>query len=378
MGIPFAPTLRRWLRSIRRPAARASTLTALDDDLRAALLELLEGASLPPACERDRDILAHDLRTAATATDAAPLVRRITELVVTANERETQTLERGLVTYARQLTALDAHLRAEDASRADVATEQTTLEQQVHERVRDIRRAVRGEIGADNEGSGPRVVESHLARIVGQLRSFSARQNERLQSAEAEARELRERLREAEAETTRLRRSVMEHKSRAAVDGLTGIPNRQAYDERFDTELARRDRHSLDLALVVTDIDHFKRINDQHGHMAGDRVLGGVAATLRENVRASDFIARYGGEEFVVLLPETAGDGGREVAEKLRRAVREQAYEVTPGEPVQVTLSAGVTEVQSGDTRTTAFERADQALYDAKRAGRDRVMVRLR
>lgn len=148
----------------------------------------------------------------------------------------------------------------------------------------------------------------------------------------------------------------------ATTDALTGLPNRWALREYLD-------RQGGTVAVLMIDLDHFKRINDEHGHLEGDRVLASVGAALRAAVRASDFVARYGGEEFCVLLGEVDAAHAVEIAEKLRAALR-----ALPG-PHPVTASVGVAAsqtcgVSSGDRLLAA---ADRALYRAKRGGRDRV-----
>lgn len=161
----------------------------------------------------------------------------------------------------------------------------------------------------------------------------------------------------------------------ANVDALTGLNNRRHLTERFDHELARADRYGGGLAVVMVDIDHFKSINDQHGHEAGDHVLRDVAHTLRAGVRAIDLVGRWGGEEFVVVLAGTTLEGAKIVAERLRASV-----EAMPS-PVDglagVTCSLGVATRRAEEPRDEVLARADAALYRAKRAGRNRAELDL-
>ena len=151
------------------------------------------------------------------------------------------------------------------------------------------------------------------------------------------------------------------------VDPLTGIANRRHFDQALAEELARADRLGYPLGLLLVDVDHFKASNDAHGHPAGDAVLRDVAKVLRQTVRTVDLVARYGGEEFAVLLPGTDASGARAAAEKARRAVAA----ATPG----VTISIGGT-AGSGLDPTALVAAADAALYRAKRAGRNRTVIR--
>ena len=153
----------------------------------------------------------------------------------------------------------------------------------------------------------------------------------------------------------------------AATDGLTGIANRRTFEIELARELSRAERADLPLSIVLVDIDHFKRHNDEHGHQQGDRTLQLVATTLSESGRGADLAARYGGEEFVVVLPNTDLAGATAIAERLRLRI------AALGEP-RVTASLGVaTFPEHGRTATEVVGAADEALYESKRGGRDRV-----
>jgi diguanylate cyclase (GGDEF)-like protein len=171
-----------------------------------------------------------------------------------------------------------------------------------------------------------------------------------------------------QARTTELRAAQAELQRQALHDVLTGLHNRRAGDERLALELARHRRHGHGLSLVMADIDHFKAVNDTHGHAAGDAVLREVAQVLLQHARQTDLVVRHGGEEFLVLMPETDAAGARVAAEKLRAAVQAHAG------AVPVTLSLGVaSDVQAYADADAALAAADRALYRAKQAGRNRV-----
>jgi diguanylate cyclase (GGDEF)-like protein len=155
-------------------------------------------------------------------------------------------------------------------------------------------------------------------------------------------------------------------------DALTGVPNRRHLEAVLADEARRAARYRRAFSVLMVDVDHFKRINDSHGHETGDRVLIEVAARIRGAVRADlDTVARYGGEEFTVVLPETALEGALVVAEKIRVAVANTAIE-----RLAVTISVGVASCpDDGADPPGLLHAADRALYEAKRAGRDRVMA---
>lgn len=160
----------------------------------------------------------------------------------------------------------------------------------------------------------------------------------------------------------------------ANTDSLTGLPNRRAFLERLETELARVERYGEPLSVIMIDIDNFKSINDAHGHSFGDEVIARIAATVASVLRTPlDLIGRLGGEEFAVLLPATGVDGAWECAERMRIAVAEVPFE-SGGELMRVTASFGIAAVAAGDQQgSDVMSRADTALYRAKAGGRNRV-----
>jgi two-component system, cell cycle response regulator len=159
--------------------------------------------------------------------------------------------------------------------------------------------------------------------------------------------------------------------SLAVTDGLTGLHNHRAFQDYLEEQFQTAMRNKQPLALILMDVDHFKQYNDTYGHQAGDEVLRQVAQILQTNVREGDFVARYGGEEFVVVLPRTDSESAVAVAERLRRAVESAEWQLRP-----VTGSFGVASIRPDmETRQELIEAADQALYQAKKNGRNRVEV---
>ena len=165
----------------------------------------------------------------------------------------------------------------------------------------------------------------------------------------------------------------------AALDPLTGVANRRSLIAALDRDVARAQRMREPMALMMVDIDHFKDVNDQYGHPAGDRVLCSVVNVLRRRVRAQDLVGRYGGEEFMVLLPDTGLVGAEQLARALCKAVEESRCPAdgVPGPGIAVTVSIGVFggRLESGDSWDMLIAAADRALYQAKNNGRNRVEV---
>ncbi|MDR7272931.1 diguanylate cyclase (GGDEF)-like protein [Pelomonas saccharophila] len=167
----------------------------------------------------------------------------------------------------------------------------------------------------------------------------------------------------------RLRRAGM-------TDGLTGVHNRRYFDHRSLIEFSQAVRHRYPLACLFLDIDHFKAINDRHGHPAGDEVLRQVGGLILRSLRTGDLAARYGGEEFVVLLPRTDLAGACEVAERIRLMVQEAPFVTPEGGTVGATLSAGLAMLNASATSfADLLSAADRALYEAKRGGRNRTVA---
>jgi diguanylate cyclase (GGDEF)-like protein/PAS domain S-box-containing protein len=177
-----------------------------------------------------------------------------------------------------------------------------------------------------------------------------------------------------ERDVTLDKRRLDELEFAADRDTLTGIPNRRALLRGIEAEIeaAQALENGLGPCVAFIDADHFKHVNDTLGHGAGDAVLYGIADRLADNIRRSDTIGRLGGEEFAVCMPDVTLREAEILAERLRRAVAAQPFD-TPAGPVRVTVSIGVTAFNAGDSLTLLIERADAAMYAAKRAGRDRV-----
>jgi diguanylate cyclase (GGDEF)-like protein len=159
-------------------------------------------------------------------------------------------------------------------------------------------------------------------------------------------------------------------------DDMTGLYNHRHFRGALQIEVERCRRHKRGFSLFFADLDHFKKYNDAHGHVAGDKLLQRLAAILTDHCRATDIVARYGGEEFVVILSETDKQGALTLAEKLRCTVEEEPFTGEECQPAgRVTISLGVaTFPDHGEDAESLVEHADQALYEAKRQGRNRVV----
>ncbi|HWA99716.1 MAG TPA: GGDEF domain-containing protein [Pirellulales bacterium] len=222
------------------------------------------------------------------------------------------------------------------------------------------------------------VLRKSLARHQGSIVRFRSRVNELSERGEESAwRELCKEVEDMLGPTmelgTQLARAYDEIRRQShqlmtftelRIDQLTGVANRRALDDTLKSWVAMKHRYELHFSVVIFDIDHFKQINDERGHLAGDQVLQSVARIIEEVARETDIVTRFGGEEFVILMPQTDLDGACIGAERIRKML-----EVKSG----VTVSGGVAEAIAGDSPELLLERADTALYHAKAAGRNRV-----
>jgi diguanylate cyclase (GGDEF)-like protein len=173
----------------------------------------------------------------------------------------------------------------------------------------------------------------------------------------------------------RLQRANQQLRHLSHTDSLTGLNNRGHWEAELRREFARHRRYGSQAALVIFDIDHFKRINDTYGHQAGDKVIQSVAEVVQKAIRDSDIAGRYGGEEFVVLLSDVDREGGRQFSERLRRMVEQVTVEYG-GQNIGFTISLGVADLtQCGEGYQQLIELADRALYQSKSGGRNRVTV---
>lgn len=162
----------------------------------------------------------------------------------------------------------------------------------------------------------------------------------------------------------------------ATTDGLTGILNRRRFLELAEVEFLRHQRYHRPLAFITADLDHFKRVNDQFGHQAGDAVLKSFAEHMAGCVRGQDLLGRLGGEEFGLVLPETSSEQARLVAERIRAGCDSLGLELAPGQSVSFTVSLGVSEARPGDqSLAQLMSRSDAALYQAKESGRNQVVL---
>ena len=189
--------------------------------------------------------------------------------------------------------------------------------------------------------------------------------------------QLEARLKDTRGEIETLRETLECVRVEAITDPVTGIANRKHFQDMLHKTVQTADAQRTPLALVVIDIDHFKRFNDVYGHLTGDQVLRLVSMTMREQVKSKATLARFGGEEFGIIMPETGISDAKAVAEQIRQSVlKRELVKRSTGELLgRITVSVGVAAFRAGEAATTLLERADQCMYVAKRTGRNRTVT---
>ena len=335
------------------------------------LLGLLEELSLPerhrPQAEAMRERLAHGLNW----YELLPILDDLAVLMLAITDSGQHEFEAYLKQLNERLEAFQGHLQVASDGHADSRSAARELDTQIREQVDGLQSSVQEAADLD---SLKHVLESHLEGLLGTMDEHQQQRDQREQEVAARLKGLAERVAHMEQEAQGYREHLEVQRQKALIDPLTGLPNRAAWSERLDQEVNLWHQRGNSLSLAMLDLDHFKRINDGYGHLAGDKVLKIIANVLRKRLRPNDFIARFGGEEFVLLMPNSSLTEALAAGDVLRAAIEACPFHFK-GEPVTITVSMGVAQFQPGERSDLALKRADAALYRAKAAGRNQVQA---
>ena len=333
------------------------------------LIGLLDDLTLPerhrPQAEAMRERLKHGLNW----YELIPILDDLATLMLAITDSGQHEFEAYLQQLNERLEAFQSNLQAASDGHADNSSAARAMDTQIREQVDGLQTSVQEAADLDDL---KQVLENHLEGLLGTMDQHQKQRDAREQEVATRLKGLSERVAHMEQEAQGFREHLEEQRQKALIDPLTGLPNRAAWSERLEHEIKQWQQHGNTLNLAMLDLDHFKRINDNYGHLAGDKVLKIIATVLRKRLRGSDFIARFGGEEFVLLLPATPPALGAKLLETLRAAIEACPFHFK-GERVTITISMGLASFKAGEHSDLVLKRADQALYRAKNAGRNRV-----
>lgn len=336
-----------------------------------SLQQLLNHLSIPQDLDAKREQIKIVLEHKITSEDLSKIIDGLTELVVDAFNVEQNRFKGFLQQLTNQLHDFDIYLKASSDTRRKAADESRQLEHGIQDNINQIKDHLDNSTTIEELSTK---ISQNLNIIGERIKEYRVNERQREKEYKKQVLSLQEKLSESEQNAEEIKNLLSFQKYRINHDSLTGLPNRESYDEHVLDALQRWKRSSKVLSLAVCDIDRFKRINDSFGHLAGDKVLKKVAMIFKSSIRATDFIARVGGEEFVFIFEQTSSKEAKVILEKLRKLVEECQFYYRENK-VDVTVSFGLTTVVAGDDIETLFMRADNAMYKAKNAGRNRIEV---
>ncbi|UVJ44119.1 diguanylate cyclase [Pseudomonas sp. LS1212] len=343
--------------------------SSVAEHIEETLLGLLNDLTLPERHQEQAQSMRERLEHGLNWYELLPILDDLAVLMLAINDSGQHEFEVYLKQLNERLESFQSHLQDASEGHAGNSSAARDMDNQLREQVDGLQSSVQDAADLD---SLKHILESRLEGLLGTMDQHQQQRDQREHEVAARLQSLAERVASMEQEALGYREHLEEQRQKALIDPLTGLPNRAAWSERLDQELQGWQQSGGDLLLAVLDLDHFKRINDNYGHLAGDKVLKIIANELRKRLRPTDFIARIGGEEFVLLAPATPLGTGVKLAETLRAAIEACPFHFK-SEPVTITVSIGITAFKAGERSELVFKRADQALYRAKNAGRNRI-----
>lgn len=351
--------------------AEEPSYSRLNEHIRDVLSELLDQIEIPPLATENYKAARQQINAGLPWYELIPTLEDITMVVVSAFDLRQQEFEQYLAHLNNRLERTHAFISASQQTQEEGAQASIEFDQSLRNNMSAMRLSIDSATEIDQLKS---TVSSSIDQIVIAMDEHKQAEKDREASLTNKLDALVSRVKLMESESEVAEKHLEEQRQKALRDVLTQLPNRGAYEQRLQLEFERWKRYGHRLSLVVCDIDFFKRINDNYGHLAGDKVLRIIAKTLVKRLRTTDFIARYGGEEFVVLMPETNQDKALKVVDGVREAIANCPFHFKD-EEVSVTMSFGVTEFFEGDQADVVFARSDKALYAAKEGGRNRCVL---
>ena len=349
------------------PDSPEPSYSSVATHIESTLLGLLNDLTLPEHHRPQAEAMRSRLEKGLNWYELLPILDDLAVLMLAINDSGQHEFEAYLKQLNERLESFQSNLQAASAGHAEGRSAADDLHSQLREHVDGLQTSVQD---AADLNSLKHILENRLEGLLGTMDQHQQQRDAREQEVAAHLQGLAERVAHMEQEAQGYREHLEEQRQKALIDPLTGLPNRAAWEERLEHEVAQWQTHGNPLLIAMLDLDHFKRINDGYGHLAGDKVLKIIATQLRKRLRPTDFIARFGGEEFVLLIPNTPLATGLQLAEKLRTAIEACPFHFK-GEPVTITVSIGLSAFRVGDRSDHVLKRADEALYRAKHNGRN-------
>jgi len=293
------------------------------------------------------------------------VIKKYIDSITTRNKE----LEEFMQQTMNYLSETEGHIASEMSSQQEKFNDDRSFEENISEHMTSIK----NNITVSDDFNSVRIAVLNKIENINKGIEIKRKQDmERLKDTDKTLEEMGNRMMEIKKEADDIRRRSQEIEFESVHDNLTGLYNRRAYDQKIKETLAHLDRYNATASLMVCDIDHFKKINDTFGHNVGDLALTKLASLLKERLRINDFISRYGGEEFAIILPHTDLNGAAKAGEGIRSYIADSIFSYKDRE-IPLTISVGVSAFRNEDDGCTVFERADSALYYAKRSGRNKV-----
>ena len=351
------------------PESPEPSYSSVAQHIESTLLGLLNDLSLPEHHRPHAESMRVRLEKGLNWYELLPILDDLAVLMLAVTDSGQHEFETYLKQLNERLESFQSNLQAASAGHALGRSEAEQLDNQIREHVDSLQSSVQEAVDLN---SLKHLLENRLEGLLGTMDQHRQQRDAREQEMCNHLQGLSERVAFMEQQAQGYREHLEEQRLKAMIDPLTGLPNRAAWGERLAHEVAQWQAHGNSLLIAMLDLDHFKRINDGYGHLAGDKVLKIIAAQLSKHLRPTDFAARFGGEEFVLLLPDTPLHAGLQLLEKLRAAIQACPFHFK-GEPVTLTASMGVASFKLGERSEQVLKRADDALYRAKSNGRNSI-----
>ena len=336
------------------------------------VLKLIAQLEFTGATEQQLVSLSKQLKGKLNTDQLLAVMVDLLETIIDGINLERQSAQNFLLEISQTLGAVQGTLSQSVQERSHYEKDNSTLNRQLKSNVDQLNASVQS---AEHLETLKQEVAGHLVRLNETLQEKLALETKEKQQHERTTAKLTSKLTHFEQQVHHYKQKLAEQKFKSLQDSLTKLPNRAALEERMSIEEQRFKRTREPLSIAVLDIDLFKRINDNFGHSAGDKTLQMIASMLRKAVNEADFVCRYGGEEFVILCPNTPITDAQARLEKACDRIRNIPFKFR-SEDIRITVSVGIAELQQvNQSLTSLFDAADKALYEAKRTGRNKIVL---